>query len=164
MLRTVFLSVFAAAFLVAGCASSPAATEADVPAATPVPASTPTLMVADEWTIKMTHSGGIMGLMRTVEISSDGSYTVIDERINKTVSGELSESELAELQEIVASLDYNTGQKPNPGGCADCFVYVLEIQGTEKNLNLQLDDISLPESGMETLVKFLRELIDSALK
>ncbi|MEK6752987.1 MAG: protealysin inhibitor emfourin [Chloroflexota bacterium] len=164
MLRIVFLSMLVSVLLIAGCASSPAVTEANTPAPTPVLLSTPTLPVADEWTIKLTHSGGIMGLMRSLEVSSDGKYTVVDERANKTVSGELSESELAELREVVASLDYKDKQKPNPGGCADCFMYDLEIQDGAKNFSIQVDDISLPESGMETLVRFLRELLDSALK
>lgn len=164
MLRIVFLSMLVSAFLVAGCASSPAVTEANTPAPAPVLLPTPTLPVADEWTIKMTHSGGIMGLMRSLEVSSDGKYTVVDERANKTVSGKLSFNELATLSEMISILDGADVKQPGPGNCADCFIYDLEIHSGEKNIVVQLDDISLPESGMIDLVSFLRGITDSALK
>ncbi|MBE0671184.1 MAG: hypothetical protein IH588_11395 [Anaerolineales bacterium] len=132
--------------------------------ATQTAAATPALpIIVDEWTVEMTHSGGIMGLMRAIKISSGGSYTVTDERANKTISGELSKDELAKLTEIITNTSYITSEKPK-GVCADCFIYDIEIQGSGKNLAVQLDDISLPGSGMENLVTFLRGLIDSSLK
>ena len=155
MLRTLFPFGLIIALLVAGCASS---------SPTNAPAATPTLpAIADEWTVKMTHSGGIMGLMRSIEVSSDGSYTVTDERTNKSISVKLSEDEIATLTKIVSSAENIPSEKPS-GGCADCFVYEIEILTSGKNLATRLDDISLPASGMEDLVKSLRELIDSALK
>ncbi|MHB8778933.1 MAG: hypothetical protein ACYC6R_14415 [Anaerolineales bacterium] len=151
MLRTIFLSVLATALLVSGCASSPKTI-------------TSTLSVLDgEWTVKMTQSGGILGVRRSVEVYSDGSYMITDDRSNQTLTGELSEDELAKLKEIVANSEYATLEKPWIGGCADCFVYDLEIQGSSRFI-LQLDDVSLPDSGLETLVLFLHELIDSALQ
>ncbi|MBL8102379.1 MAG: hypothetical protein JNM02_07615 [Anaerolineales bacterium] len=148
-----FLFSLSIALLMTGCASLATQT-----------AATPALPVlADEWTVEMTHSGGIVGLMRAIKISSDGSYTVTDERTNKTISGELSKDELAKLTEVIASTNYIPSEKPK-GVCADCFIYDIEIQGSEKNLAVQLDDISLPGSGMENLVTFLRGLIDSFLK
>ncbi|MBI5823655.1 MAG: hypothetical protein HZB18_06475 [Chloroflexi bacterium] len=164
MLRTVFLSILISAFLVAGCASSPEVTDASTPAPTAVLLSTPTLPVVDEWTIKMTHSGGIMGLMRSLEVSSDGKYSAVDERANKTVSGELSFNELATLNEMISILDGADVKQPGPGNCADCFIYDLEIHSGKNNLAIQLDDISLPDSGMVELVSFLRGITDSALK
>jgi hypothetical protein len=48
--------------------------------------------------------------------------------------------------------------------CADCFIYDLEIQENGKNFAVQLNDISLPNSGLESLVTYLRGLIETALK
>lgn len=152
MLRTIFLSVLAAALLVSGCASSPKTVTSALP------------VLDGEWTVKMTHSGGIMGVMRSMEIYSDGSYVITDNRSNQTLTGELSEDELAKLKGIVASSEYAGMEKPGTGGCADCFVYDLEIQGGGSKFILQLDDVSLPDSGLDTLVIFLRELIDRALR
>lgn len=105
-----------------------------------------------------------MGLMRSVEISSDGNYTVTDDRLKKEVTGKLSESELETLSGVVTSARLINSDKPGISVCADCFIYELEILRNGKVSTIQLDDITLPGSGMEALVTSLRELMDSALK
>ena len=93
MPRTIFLYVLLMTLLITGCG----------PASMPGPLNTPTTEPSasgGDWTIKMTQSGGIMGLSRSIEVSSDGNYTVVDERTNKTVTGELTANELSELNEI----------------------------------------------------------------
>jgi len=162
MLRSIFLFVLLIPLLIAGCGRS----------VTPEPLKTPTLespasnppAVSGEWTISMTHSGGIMGLMRSIEILSNGKYTVSDERANKTITKELSANGLSKLQEIVSNTEYITPERSLPSGCADCFIYNLEIKGSGKKFAVQVDDISLPNSGMETLIMYLRDLMDAALK
>lgn len=155
MFRPSYLFILVFALLVAGCGATPPTT---------TPAATPTLpTVVEQWTLKMTHSGGIMGLMRSIEVSSDGIYTVTDERTNKTASGELSKDEIAAMTKMVADAQNITGEKPEMT-CADCFIYDIEIQSNGKKIAVQLNDISLPESGMKDLVTSLRELMDSALK
>lgn len=116
------------------------------------------------WKIKMTHSGGIMGLLRSVEVSADGKYTVTDERASQTFSGELGANELAKLIDVVSNSEYISPSGPAGMVCADCFVYDLEIQGSDSTLTVQLNDISLPDSGMAPVVGYMRGLIDKALK
>ncbi len=155
MSKIIYAFALIVALLVAGCASSP----------TNTPAATPTQpAIADEWTVTMTHSGGIMGLMRTVEATSDGSYTVTDERSKSKVIRELNEADLATLRELISNVELRSPEDSRPSVCADCFIYDIEIQSSEKNLTVQLSDITLPDSGMENLVSFLRRLIDLALK
>jgi hypothetical protein len=112
----------------------------------------------------MTHSGGIMGLSRSIEISSDGKYIVIDQRADETVNGELSTVEVSKVDELITSAKYTSPSKPDGMVCADCFIYDLEIQGAGKKFVVQLNDISLPNSGLEPFVAQLRGLIDTALK
>ena len=155
MFRPSYLFILVFALLVSGCGATPPTT---------APAATPTLpTVTEQWTLKMTHSGGIMGLMRSIEVSSDGIYTVTDERTNKTASGELSKDEIAAMTKMVADAQNITSEKPEMT-CADCFIYDIEIQSNGKKFAVQLNDISLPESGMKDLVTSLRELMDAALK
>lgn len=162
MLRTVFLYVLLISLLIAGCS----------PSSTPEPLKTPTTeaqasalpALNGDWTVKMTHSGGIMGLSRSIEISSDGNFTVVDERADKTVTGELAAGELSKINEQVISAEYIPAVKPDGMGCADCFIYDLEIQESGERFAVQLNDISLPNSGLESLVTQLRSLIDTALK
>lgn len=160
MIRLIFLYTFFIALLISGCSAptpeplkpTPESPKSNLPA------------LDGEWKIKMTHSGGIMGLLRSIEISSDGKYTIMDERAAQKISGELSADELSKLKEQIASSEYIQASKPDGMGCADCFIYDLEIQGTGKPFSVQLNDVNLPNSGLATLVDYLRGLIDAALQ
>jgi len=162
MPRTVFLYMLFISLFIAGCGTS----------ATPEPIKTPTLKPRQtdqpsfegNWTITMKHSGGIMGLSRSIEITSKGNFIVVDERANKTVTGILAENEFSKINEQVSSLEYIPASKPDGMGCADCFIYDLEIQENGEKFAVQLNDISLPSSGLESLVSYLRSLIDIKLK
>ncbi|MBI3166993.1 MAG: hypothetical protein HYZ22_00835 [Chloroflexi bacterium] len=118
--------------------------------------------LAEEWTVNMTQSGGIMGMLRTIEVKSDGNFTVIDQRVQKTATGKLTEQELTELAELVKNMEF--APPKIPATCADCFVFDVEIQSGGRKMVVKADDTSLPNSGMESLVDFLREIMDSALK
>ena len=161
MPRTILIYVLLISLLLAGC-GQPATPE---PLKTPMTTSASTLPApGGEWTINMTHSGGIMGLSRSIEVSADGKFTVVDERADKTITGQLSTNELSKLNEQVMSYKYIPANKPNGMGCADCFTYDLEIQANGKRVAIRLNDISLPNSGLQPLVTHLRGLIDTALK
>lgn len=153
MSKRILVFMVLMALTISGCSfSQPKTIKSDLP------------ILENEWAINMTHSGGIMGLSRLIEISSDGKYTVTDERANKSVFKELGTEELAKLRDIVEASQYSTLESPMPTSCADCFVYDLAISGNGIKFSVQLDDISLPDSGMEPLVMYLRDLIDAALK
>jgi hypothetical protein len=162
MPRTVFLSMLFISLFIAGCGTSFTTTPLKTPI--PEPRQTDQPSFEGNWTIKMKHSGGIMGLSRSIEISSNGIFTVVDERANKTATGMLAENELSKINEQVSSLKYIPASKPDGMGCADCFIYDLEIQENGRKFAVQLNDISLPSSGLESLVSYLRGLIDIRLK
>ena len=120
--------------------------------------SSPT--ISEEWTIKMTQSGGIMGLRRSIQVASDGSYLIVDERAQTSVTGNLTEQQLSELKDLTNNLKFTSPE--NRAVCADCFVYDIEIESGGKKMILQVEDISLPDSGVEALVTFLRGILESA--
>lgn len=161
MMRTVLLFVLLSSILLSGCTQ----TTIPEPAQAPLPESTPTSSKSTgEWTVTMTHSGGIMGLSRSIEVSSDGRFLVTDNRTNKSTTGELTADDLSKLDNLLTSIDNRSAGKPGGMVCADCFVYDLEIQGGAEKIAVQLNDISLSGSGYEPLVTQLRGLIDAALK
>lgn len=162
MLRIVFIYVFLIALLITGCRPSSTSGPLKTPAPEPSTSNLPALDGA--WTIHMTHSGGIIGLSRSIEISSDGKYTVMDERAEKIFTGEFSAEELSKIKEQVLSTKYIPPNAPDGMGCADCFIYDLKIQGDGEKFAVQLNDISLPGSGLESLVNYLRGLIEISLK
>jgi hypothetical protein len=162
MKQIVFLLVLLSSVLLLGCIKTPISE----PVQAPAPESTVTLSTpSGGWTIRMSQSGGIMGLSRSIEISSDGKFTVTDNRSNKAVTGELAADDLSKLNELLTSIDIRSASKPNGMVCADCFVYELEFSGMgEKSVSVQLSDISLANSGYEALVDHLRGMMDKALK
>ena len=117
-----------------------------------------------KWVIRMTQSGGIMGMSQSIDIRSDGSYTATDIRTDQTRAGRLSEDELTGLIKHVASVEYSTVDVPEHFGCADCFLYDLQITANKQIFSVQLNDISLPQSGLESLVMNLREIMTRKLR
>ena len=125
------------------------------------PTYTPPVL-EETWAVKMTLSGGIAGLLRTIDVNSTGSYSVADQRAGKVITGTLSEADLATLQSLISSLEVSTPK--NPSMCADCFEYELEIESGGKKMIASTDDLSLGETGMGELVQFLRQTMDAALQ
>jgi hypothetical protein len=113
------------------------------------------------WIIRMNHSGGIMGLSRSVEVDSTGIYTVKEDHTDQTFTGQLSEEELEDLTNVVKSTTYVLEKKPH--GCADCFIYDLEIVSDTGKFSAQVDDISIEGSGLSALVLLLRGIIEREL-
>jgi hypothetical protein len=113
------------------------------------------------WTLEMTHSGGIAGISRSIEISSDGSYTVSDHQAGTNRAGQLATDELEELGKIVATIQYSTVSKET--GCADCFVYDIAIAATGKPFKARVDDVNMEDSGLGPLVMFLRTIMEREL-
>src|SRR6185369_9613707 len=118
--------------------------------------------LSGEWTINLTHSGGIMGLLRSVKVDSTGIYTVKDERSDQKFTGQISKEELANLMDVVNAASYATEKTPH--GCADCFIYDIHITSDDGTFSAQVDDISIEESGLEDLVMALRGIIEREIK
>ena len=129
------------------------------PARTPIPASQPASEPGGDWTIRMTWSGGIMGMMKTIEIHSDGRARIEDQRGNgQSTDMDLTAGQLRQLTELVNSAPLQPPGRPG-AVCADCFVYDLEITSGGRTFSAQLNDINLPGSGLEPLIEFLRGLM-----
>lgn len=149
MIRTAL--IFMIAFALAAC--GPARLEETQQ---PLPTAS-----ADWASIKFTQSGGIMGMSRTIEIASDGTWKFIDERASETRTGKLSTDELKQLNGLIASLSVkSSGQS---GVCADCFIYSIEISSSGKPLTAEADDVNLGDSGLGPLVDFMTNLMSEAL-
>lgn len=113
------------------------------------------------WKITMNHSGGIMGVSRSIEINSDGTYTVSDERTAQIIQGQLSQEELSNLMDTVASSEFISNNEPY--GCADCFIYNIKISG-DTRFSAQVDDVTIEKSGLQPLITKLRNIMDAELK
>jgi len=112
------------------------------------------------WQIRMTQSGGFAGVSRRLEISSSGEMTIIDERSKKQRASQLPPDMFAMLKEMVASTIYHPPTKLLM--CEDCFVFELKIENGTEQFQVQIDELNLPNSGLETLIGFLEKLLNSS--
>jgi spore coat protein CotH len=147
MIRRLFILIVAG--LLAACSALPSRGDA-------LPALNGT------WTISFTQSGGFIGMSKTITITSDGKVVAVDDREGQTVTLQLTPQELAALKEQVS----NAGPKmpiKTDTGCADCFIYDLQIKTTGARFSVQLDDVTLPDSGLQSLIMYLQELMERAL-
>jgi hypothetical protein len=126
----------------------------------PLPQPLPT--PSGDWTVKFTQSGGIAGILLTLEISSDGHLKAQDQRTNKGADRTLPQPTITELAGLIAKAKFSPDAAPYPG-CADCFIYGLEVQSDGHLSKIRVDDITIRNSGAEELITFLRELRNSAL-
>jgi len=117
-----------------------------------------------DWMVQLIQSGGFVGVQLSIEITSDGRLIAQDIRSEKTVARELPADSLAALQELVSQSNFNQTALSETTVCADCFLYDLKIQTDAGGFSVQLDDVSLPVSGLEPLVFFLRNTMKDALK
>ncbi len=129
--------------------------------ARPTPQPLPTSSTA--WTVKLTQSGGFAGVLLSVEVSSDGHLTAQDERARQSAAETLPDETMARLAELISGTNLSPGAGPS-AGCADCFIYDLEIRSDGRTVEMRVDDVTLGASGAADLVALLRELRDKALR
>jgi hypothetical protein len=152
--RTLFLTVLVGLLLACNTLTRPLLPQA----------TTQALPVLDgTWSLKMTQTGGYIGIHHELEIASDGTLTVTDPQQDQTSSIVITPEAMNKLKDLVASSKYQLPQGPQ-GSCSDCFNYDLEISSNTGTFTVQLDDVSLPPSGLEPLINLLRQTMDDALE
>lgn len=122
----------------------------------------PTPDLGGAWSITLTQSGGFAGVQRVVTVSADGRVVAHDVRADQSGSVQLSASELSTLAEQVAAAALLQPTRTD-SGCADCFLYDVKIDSAAGSASFQLDDVTLPDSGVQPLVASLLALMDRAL-
>ena len=118
--------------------------------------------LSGDWHMTIIQSGGIMGMMRTLEISSTGAMTLTDARSHTSSQSQLSAERLAALTKLVASSQYRAAAIP--AGCADCFIFDIQISSAGKNFQVQLNQIDLVDSGLQPLIDFLAPDMNRSVK
>ena len=115
------------------------------------------------WSLSLSQSGGIAGVSLKLDISSDGQLTAADQRSGRSVSQSLPPETMAKLTALYAVLALVTAQSP-ASTCADCFIYDLEVTSSGRVVSVHADDTTLNASGAGDIIRYLRQLRDTALK
>lgn len=114
------------------------------------------------WTITLTQSGGFVGVLRSIQVASDGHMTVQDQRSGRVVSQELPPDTMRLLNQLLSESTIST-LTPAPPACSDCFIYDLVLASVGPSIEIHANDISIDSSGAEGLINFLGKLRDDAL-
>jgi hypothetical protein len=133
------------------------------PVISKTPISQPLPSPSGTWSVKMTQSGGIAGVLLTVEVTSDGQLKAEDQRSHRSISRIISTLTTDELKMLIFNMPVSGNRLPQTG-CADCFIYNLEIHSEGKNQEIQVDDVSMKDSGAQELITTLIMIRDGALK
>jgi hypothetical protein len=112
--------------------------------------------------MRLTQTGGFAGVDMAVQVTSVGEMKAEDRRTGRTATLNLPPGELSELDRLRQALTSQQTERP-PSGCADCFLYDLEIASNSGVIRVQADDTTLASSGAQALIERLRELRDRAL-
>ena len=150
-----YLPFFALVLVGVTSACGPAQLQPSYPQPLPSPSGS--------WDLSLAQSGGIAGVSLKVTVSSDGQLTAEDARSNRSVTQTLPPDTMAKLAALYSAVALSTPQSPH-SGCADCFLYDLELNSAGKALSFKFDDTTLGGSGVEELIHFLQQLRDAALK
>ncbi len=113
-----------------------------------------------DWQISLEQSGGIMGMSRKLVVSSSGTASLTDLRSQKSTQIILSGEELKSLAGLLADSRYKV--PASASGCADCFLFALEVSSSSGTFSVELDELELADSGLQPLVAFLGKYINPA--
>jgi hypothetical protein len=138
----------------------PGPTQIIVP--TPAASGSSIPILKGDWRVSLIKSGGFIGMSRSLEILSSAELTLKDLRSNKTSQVRLPADKLAELSRLVQATHYQPVQVES--GCADCYIYDLEISSAGEKFQVHLNQIDLANSGLQPLVDFLIGYINTSLK
>ncbi len=116
-----------------------------------------------KWSIILNQSGGFAGVLLTVEISSDGQLIAEDQHSHRSVTQTLSAQTITTLNQLVSTTAVSATSAPQLG-CADCFIYDLEIRSEESDLHVHVDDVTIKDSSVAGLITLVSKLRDDALR
>ncbi len=122
----------------------------------PVPSPAPI------WSVVLSQSGGFAGVNLAVRVDGIGIIMAEDKRRGIVVTKPLADTDLRQLERLLAATSLSDAGRA-PSGCADCFLYELEITRLGKTTRWRGDDTTLDSSGADELIRFLQELRDGAV-
>lgn len=120
---------------------------------------------AGDWTIELTLSGGIAGMMRRVTVTSKGEAQVRDLRRDKQVHTRLSPERAAEFGALSKHIGDADSERPAfMSRCADCVNYELTVFDGDVTRQRRFDSRDLGNFPYRDLVTALIDLMNTALR
>jgi hypothetical protein len=150
-MRTI-IPLLVLSLVLSACGGAPVGTLEPLPLGTPALTSASGCNTPANWTIQFNRSGGIAGFKQSLTLRSDGSLTIQSESPPANVQKSISTNQVSNITNLLAQA-CPFEMAPNEAGCADCFIY---------NLNIQMDGQTYVMLGTDvTLTEEARPLIDA---
>jgi len=146
--------------ILSACAGVPANTPLPEPLGTPTRSPNTACSPPSNWKIQFNRSGGFAGFDESLTLDSGGNLRVQSERpavdVQKTISKDQVNA-IAGLLFQACPFEMN----PNDAGCADCFLYKLDVQMDDRTYVMLATDITLTED-LQPLIGSLSQLLQDA--
>jgi hypothetical protein len=143
--------------LLMACAWVTASTPVPEPVETPTSSLNSACSPPSNWVIQFNRSGGFAGFNESMTLDSDGKMTVQSERPPANEERTISENQINAITELlVKACPFEV--EPEKGGCADCFLYDLNIRMDDRTYNIQASDVTMTEE-MQPLIGILSQLL-----
>jgi len=156
-MKIITLVILVIGTILSACAGAPVDTVEQEPLGTPISQPDTACSIPTQWSIQFNRSGGFAGVNESLTLDSGGSLRVQSERpavnVRNTISGDQVNA-IGEL--LVRACPFE--MKPNDAGCADCFLYKLDVQMDGQTYVMLATDVTLTEE-LHPLISELSTLI-----
>jgi len=139
------------------CAGASVSTVEPGPLGTPTNSSAVACSTPANWTIQFNRSGGFAGFKQSLTVHSDGSLTIQSENPPANVQKSISKEQVSEITNLLAQA-CPFKMQPNDVGCADCFIYNLNIQMNGQSYGMLATDVTLTDE-VYPLIDMLSQLL-----
>jgi hypothetical protein len=112
------------------------------------------------WSLTFHLTGGFAGYDRQMDLASSGAATFADRRRNVTRAAQISADDLKTISTLLASAHTTDVRTP---GCADCFDYIVDIQGASGPITIRANDAGMSGSDAAPLINALSQLLNKHL-
>ena len=143
--------------LLSACAGEPLSTQAPVSLGTPIGQGQVGCSIPAQWVIQFNRTGGFAGVDESLTLDSAGKLTVQSKRPARNEQKTISNDRVNAIGEILAQA-CPFEMKPNDTGCADCYLYKLDIQMDGETYMMLATDVTLAEE-LHPLVTELNGLL-----
>ncbi|MGD8406735.1 MAG: hypothetical protein PVJ21_23965 [Anaerolineales bacterium] len=127
------------------------------PVGTPTSSSKTACSPPAKWSIQFDRSGGFAGLDESLTLDSGGSLEVQSERPPTKVEMSVSQAQVDAITDLLVQACPFVNDSTKGDGCADCFVYDLNIQIDGHIYSVQATDVTMSED-LHPLIDALSQL------
>jgi hypothetical protein len=143
--------------ILSACAGEPVSTIEPAPLGTPPDSSSSACSVPASWTIQFKRTGGIAGFNQSLTLQSDGNLKIQSENPPANVEKSISKEQIDNITNLLAQ-GCPFKMEPNDTGCADCFIYNLNIQMNSQTYTMLASDVTLTNQ-LHPLIDELNNLL-----